>query len=115
VAKVQQCVERLYRDGRPLHHQESATGVEYNPIGEMSNFFVTTAEAFDKLDGEQVQAIFRDRDILIPGPAPKDFHFDSQGLVALGSLTTKRQMQGISHIPQNRVRFSHMFQLVPSA
>lgn len=95
MAKIQQSVERLYRDGRPLHHQDSATAIEYDPIGETSNFFVTTAEAFDKLDGEQVQAIFRDRNILIPGPAPKDFHFDSQGLVVLGSLTTKRQIQGI--------------------
>lgn len=109
MTSIQQNVERLYRDGQPLHHQDSAAAIEYDPTSETSNFFVTTAEAFDKLDGEQVQAIFRDRNILIPGPAPKDFHFDSQGLGALGSLTTQRQIQGICHIPRKQSsRFSHV-------
>jgi hypothetical protein len=99
VTKIQQSVERLYQGGRPLHHQDNATDIEYDPTGKTSKFFVTTTEAFNKLDGEQVQAIFRDRNILIPGPAPKDFRFNSQGLVTLGSLTTKREIQGkcISH------------------
>jgi hypothetical protein len=98
VGKIQQCVERLYKDGRPLHHQQSATSLEYDPTSGTSTFFVMTLEEFKQLDGLEVQDVFCNRSLLIPGPAPNAFHFDRQGLAHLGSLGVERTMQGICQI-----------------
>jgi hypothetical protein len=95
-------VERLYQNGRPLHHLDSARAVHSDLLDGRSAFFVTTEAEFQKLKGDQIQAIFRDRHIVIPGPPPDDFHFDHQGLAALGSLTASRQIQGMLYpIEQN--------------
>jgi hypothetical protein len=102
-------VEHLYQNSRPLHHQDSASSLEYVPQSGASAFFVTTIDKLEKLDGEQVQAIFRCRNILISGPAPKDFRFDSQGLANLGPLNVERAMQGIYRIPNNGILASHIF------
>jgi hypothetical protein len=94
LSEIQTSAERLYQNGTPLHHLDSARSLDYDP--QASHFFVTTPEQLEKLTTQEIQEIFRHRHILIPGPPPRDFHFDSQGLATLGSLTAPRQIQGIS-------------------
>jgi len=100
-------------DGRPLHHQHSATSLEYDPTSGTSTFFVTTLEKFEQLDGQQVQDVFSHRSILIPGPAPKGFLFDRQGLAKLGSLSVERTVQGIFQIHITKFVLLTSFQSVP--
>lgn len=92
LSEIQSSVERLFKDGKPLHHLDSARALEYD--SQASQFFVTSAEDFEKLQAEEVQNIFRDRHILIPGHAPEYIGFDRQGLATLGSLHTQRDIQG---------------------
>ena len=102
-------MEYLYRDGRPRHHEEGAASLEYDPLSGTSAFFVTTIDEFENFGGEEVQEIFRNRHILIPGPAPKDFRFNLQGLANLGSLDAKRTLQGTCHISHHRIHAYHIF------
>jgi hypothetical protein len=59
-----------------------------------SEFFFTTADAFEKLKGSQIQEIFRHRHIVIPGQPQEEFQFNRRGLSMLGSLTAPREIQG---------------------
>ena len=88
-------------DGKPLHYLDSARSLQYDR--KASQFFVTTEEDFAKLKGTEIQEIFRHRHILIPGTAPDDFGFNREGLKALGSLTARRQIQGM-FLPCDRKR-----------
>ena len=89
--RIQKSVEKGYRDGLPPHHQESAQML--NPEAGGSQFFVTTTEAFARLSGDEVQAIFRDRHILIPGDSSAPSSFSRKGLAELGSLYAPRDIQ----------------------
>ena len=85
-------MERLFKDGKPLHHLDSARALKYD--SQASQFFVTSAEIFEKLQPEEVQNIFRDRHILIPGSASECIEFDHHGLATVGSLHVERDIQG---------------------
>lgn len=93
LSEIQSSVERLFKDGKPLHHLDSARALEYDP--QASHFFVTSAESFDKLEAKEVQNIFRNRHILIPGSASEEYiKFDHRGLATVGSLHVERDIQG---------------------
>jgi hypothetical protein len=85
-------MEKLYKDGAPLYHQASAKSLN-GPQGS-SQFFVTTLEEFSHFKPAQVQAIFRNRHILLLGRPPEGVKFDKDGLSRLGSLTASRFIQG---------------------
>jgi hypothetical protein len=89
---VHSAVERLYQDGKPLHHLRSAEEIEYHP--DVSQFFITTQAALESLTAMEVQRLFRHRHILVSGSPTRDFNFDRRGLAKLGSLTAPRCIQG---------------------
>jgi hypothetical protein len=90
---IQTSIEGAYVDGKPLHHLDSAKSPQYDQ--KASQFYVTTQEEFAKFKGPEIQEIFRHRHILIAGSPPDDFRFDRNGLKALGSLTARREIQGM--------------------
>jgi hypothetical protein len=94
---IQASVKGMYKNGKPLHHLDSARSTVYS--SDSSNFFVTTMEDFQRLTAHEVQEIFRHRHILIPGTPPKNVKFDRAGLSNLSSLTAKREIQGEFFIP----------------
>jgi len=105
---IQKSVESLYQDGWPPHHLDSARSLEYDPNG--SDFYVTTHEEFAKLKATQIQEIFRHRHIIIPGRPLEDFKFDRDGLKAVGSLTARRQIQGMFCSSPEQINSSHRLQ-----
>lgn len=92
--EIQDGVTGLYEAGRPPHHMDGAMLTDYDPRAGGSHFFVASADTFEKLDGDQIQAIFRHRHILIPGSSPSHCGFNREGLASLGSLTAPRHIQG---------------------
>lgn len=90
--EIQTSVERLYQDGRPLHHLPSARAKEYSPEG--SSIFVVDASDFMQMSAKEIQAIFRHRHILVLGVPTDQMAFDLEGLSTLGSLVLPREGQG---------------------
>jgi hypothetical protein len=52
----------------------AAQSLDYDPMG--SEFFFTTADAFEKLKGSQIQEIFYHHHIVIPGQPQDEFQFN---------------------------------------
>ena len=90
--EIQASCEGLYKDGKPLHHLDSARSVEFNPKdwGD-SSIFVVDAADFKRMAPRQVQDIFRDRHILVLGVDAEVMKFD---LAGLGCLNATHQVQG---------------------
>jgi hypothetical protein len=91
--RIQANVERLYQNGKPLHTLANAKSIEYVPAS--SQFFVTNAEAFRKIEPGAIQDIFRDRHIIVTGTDGERATFDGPGLLRLGSLVARRDIQGV--------------------
>jgi hypothetical protein len=89
---IQTSVERLYQDGRPLHHLPSARSKE-NSDG-ASSIFVVDHAVFSQMSGKDIQEIFRERHILVLGVPTEQMGFNPEGLATMGSLMTPRQGQG---------------------
>ena len=89
---VQTSVERLYQDGRPLHHQASARCSKNSPGA--SSIFVVDFASFSHMSGREIQDIFRERHILVVGVPNEQMSFNVEGLATLGSLVLPRQGQG---------------------
>jgi hypothetical protein len=89
--RIQKSIEDGYMNGIPRHHHASAKMLDVRQGS--SQFFVTTPEDFAQLSGEDVQGIFRDRHVLIPGGSSKRSSFSRKGLAELGSLYTPRDIQ----------------------
>jgi hypothetical protein len=53
-----------------------------------------TREQQLSLTPRQIQTIFRDRNILIPGSGDTNTKYGRQALLKLGSLTARREIQG---------------------
>lgn len=65
---IQESVESLYEDGQPLHYLESAMSVDYDPNdARVSSIFVVDCAKFKKMQGPQIQDIFKHRHILVHG------------------------------------------------
>jgi hypothetical protein len=94
LSDIQTMVKSGFIDGIPPHHQPSARLQEYDENG--SSIFVSDWEDFRKLTAAEVQAIFRNRHILVRnGPVEKvDFTLDS--LEMLGSVSRPVCLQGKS-------------------
>jgi hypothetical protein len=101
LADIHKNIESQYQSDRPPHHQPNATMQEYRP--EASQFFVTTAEIFGKLGGEDIQEIFRHRHIVISGSSSEGLRFDHHGLASLGSLDAFREIQGRKFVAKSFV------------
>lgn len=94
---IQESVESLYEDGQPLHYLESAMSVDYDPNdARVSSIFVVDCAKFKKMQGPQIQDIFKHRHILVHGVEVEDMAFDEQGLSSLGGLHVSRTMHGKS-------------------
>jgi hypothetical protein len=91
--EVHQSIKGLFKDGKPLHHLPAAKLRQYTPNA--SRFFVTTDEELKTMSGQEIQAIFRNRHIIISG-TPSGRKFDHTTLRSIG-LAQKHQMQGECH------------------
>ena len=93
--EIQASCQGLYKDGKPLHHLDSARSVEFNPKDRgVSSIFVVDATDFKRMAPRQVQQIFRERHILVLGVDPEAMKFDLAGLGSMGCLNATRQVQG---------------------
>jgi hypothetical protein len=92
---IQEEVETLYKDGRPLHHLPSTSDPEFDPDG--SSIFVVAYDQYLQMDTSTIQDIFEQRHILVHGvPQQERLQFDMEGLSRLGSLKHPRNVQGLS-------------------
>ena len=104
-------MQALYEGDRPRHHQDSAKSLDYQEG--LSQFFITSLEDFSRLQPAQVQEVFRNRHIVIPGQPPEDFKFDKRGLSRLASLRAPMNIQGLESRSGFR-RFSYVIVEVES-
>ena len=93
--EIQASCQGLYKDGKPLHHLDSARSVEFNPKDRgVSSIFIVDAADFKQMAPREVQEIFRDRHILVLGVDAEVIRFDLAGLGSMGCLNATRQVQG---------------------
>lgn len=90
--EIQTSVERIYKDGRPLHHLPSARSKVYTP--DVSSIFVVDAAEFMKMSAHEIQGIFRHRHILVLDVPTEHMEFDLEALSTLGSMLLPRHGQG---------------------
>jgi len=76
----------------PPHYQQNATHASFR--NQRSRIYVAD-DHFNTLSAHQVQEIFRDRHILLPGAMSTNINFDRQGLLNLGCLTATCDIQGM--------------------
>jgi hypothetical protein len=92
---IQGNVESLYVGGRPLHHLNSARQLRFdrNDPGQ-SSVFVVEYPDFLKMSAANLQAVFKNRHILVLDSPSVVEEFNLESLCKLGSLSRVRQMQG---------------------
>jgi hypothetical protein len=88
-------IERLYENGKPLHHLPSARSIVYDSTDpKTSSIFVVDKKTFGMMTASEIQSIFRYRHILVHGVDTDGMQFDLEGLSTVGSVTLPREMQG---------------------
>jgi hypothetical protein len=88
-------VEERMVSGRPRHHLPDARKTEFSP--DSSSIFVVDFADFDKMEGKDIQEVFRKRHILVLGDPGPTLKFDRAGLSTLGSMKKTICMQGWFH------------------
>lgn len=91
--RVQGLIERGYVDGRPRHHLPSAQDTSYTPG--CSIFFIIDFIDFLKLSPSLIHQISRDRHIVVRNIPQEDFSWSLNTFSRFGSLTQRREIQGM--------------------
>jgi hypothetical protein len=94
--EIQEMVISGFVDGVPPHRLPSARLPEYDENA--SSIFVTEWNDFKELSAAEVQAIFRNRHILIRNSGVDTISFNTDGLETLGSISRVVCLQGKSGI-----------------
>jgi hypothetical protein len=88
----------IHKNGVPLHGLPAARlkpSPTSLPSPGDSHVFVVEYKEFSAMSTFDIQAIFRNRHILVLNhPQEYSYQFDLEGLHALGHLDSKREMQG---------------------
>jgi hypothetical protein len=88
---VQKLVEANYVNGRPRHHLPSARSIE--PLPDSSTFFIIEHDDFIRLSPDTIQAIARDRDIVVQHVPQREFDWSLATLSEVGNLDQARDIQ----------------------
>ncbi len=93
MAAVQQLVESNYVQGQPRHHLPSASRVKLEPGASM--FFIVEYSEFCKLSPQDIQEIYRHRNIVIRNVPQRQFDWSLETLSEVGgALKEPRDIQG---------------------
>jgi hypothetical protein len=90
--EIYDMVEAGYVNGLPKHRLPEAKLPDFDP--KSSSIYVATWEKFVKLTTTEVQAIFRNRHILVTDTPIEPMEFDEQGLETLAPLSQPCLFQG---------------------
>jgi hypothetical protein len=88
-------IQADFKSGLPPHLQPNAESKEYLPGSEQSRLYVSSHSEFSKLHAGDVQAILRQRLILVHGvPIDYDYRWDLESIDRLFDVDKKINVHG---------------------